>query len=74
VQAVTPELDAGQVDPRVGSGWVQIFVSSGGSGQIGSSIGRVGSAKSDPPPTVGDTRSGQWFIQTPRLLGGNKGR
>jgi hypothetical protein len=27
------ELDAGRVDPRVGSGRVQIFVSFGGSGQ-----------------------------------------
>jgi hypothetical protein len=33
---VDSELDAGRVDPEVGSGWVQIFVSSGGSGGVGS--------------------------------------
>jgi hypothetical protein len=32
---VDSELDAGRVDPEVGSGWVQIFVSSGGSGGVG---------------------------------------
>jgi hypothetical protein len=38
---VNAELNAGRVDPRaesgrVGSGWVPIFVSSGGSGRVGS--------------------------------------